>query len=64
LLDPASGQAADAPVYLRSDLAAGARVAGPALITEDQTTTVVAGGWEAAIDAHGSIVLSRREDVP
>jgi N-methylhydantoinase A len=63
LLDPASGRSADAPVYLRSDLDAGARVPGPALITEDQTTTVVAAGWEAAIDTHGSIVLSRREDL-
>jgi N-methylhydantoinase A/oxoprolinase/acetone carboxylase beta subunit len=62
LLDPATGGFADAPVYLRSELAAGARVAGPALITEDQTTTVVAAGWQAAIDAHGSIVLIARED--
>jgi N-methylhydantoinase A len=63
LLDPASGRSTDAPVHLRSALSPGARLAGPALITEDQTTTVVAAGWEAAIDAHGSIVLSRREDM-
>ena len=61
LFDPATGAFADAPVYLRTELAVGARVPGPALITEDQTTTVVAAAWEAAIDAHGSIVLSRRE---
>jgi N-methylhydantoinase A/oxoprolinase/acetone carboxylase beta subunit len=54
---------ADAPVYLRSDLRVGARVPGPALITEEQTTTVVTAGWQAAIDAHGSIVLSRGEEV-
>ena len=53
---------ADAPVYLRSDLHVGARVPGPALITEEQTTTVVTAGWQAAIDAHGSIVLSRSEE--
>jgi N-methylhydantoinase A len=62
LFDPVTGAFADAPVYLRSELAAGARIPGPALITEDQTTTVVAAGWKAAIDAHGSIVLSRKED--
>jgi N-methylhydantoinase A len=62
LLDPATGNTADAPVYLRSDLDVGARVPGPALITEDQTTTVVAAGWAAVIDARGSIVLSRREE--
>jgi N-methylhydantoinase A len=62
LLDPATGNTADAPVYLRSDLDVGARVPGPALITEDQTTTVVTEGWQAAIDAQGSIVLSRGEE--
>lgn len=62
LLDPATGNAADTPVYLRSDLDVGARVPGPALITEDQTTTVVTAGWQAAIDAQGSIVLSRSEE--
>jgi len=62
LLDPATGNANDTPVYLRSNLDVGARVPGPALITEDQTTTVVTAGWQAAIDAHGSIVLSRSEE--
>jgi N-methylhydantoinase A len=62
LLDPATGEFSDTPVYLRSDLNVGARVPGPALITEDQTTTVVTAAWQAEIDAHGSIVLSRRED--
>jgi N-methylhydantoinase A len=61
LLDPATGATTDAPVYLRSDLPRGTRLDGPALITEDQTTTVVTAGWRAEIDAQGSIVLNRRE---
>jgi N-methylhydantoinase A len=63
LFDPATGEPTDAAVYLRSDLGPGHCVPGPALITEDQTTTVVTAAWLATIDAHGSIVLSRREDL-
>jgi N-methylhydantoinase A len=60
LIDPGSGAPAEAPVYLRRDLPTGARLSGPALITEDQTTTVVTAGWRAAIDSQGSIVLTRK----
>ncbi|MGD2129892.1 MAG: hydantoinase/oxoprolinase family protein [Lysobacterales bacterium] len=59
LLDPATGQTMDAPVHLRALLTPGARIVGPALITEEQTTTVVAAGWQAEIDAAASIVLTR-----
>jgi len=61
LHDPATGTATEASVYLRPDLPAGARMNGPALITEEQTTTVVACGWQAQIDESGAIVLSRQE---
>jgi N-methylhydantoinase A len=46
-----------APVYERSALMPGMRVAGPALITESQTTTVVARGLDARIDGSGYIIL-------
>jgi N-methylhydantoinase A len=62
LLDPATGDATEAPVYLRADLAPGMALDGPALITEDQTTTAVTAAWRALIDRQGSIVLSRREE--
>jgi N-methylhydantoinase A len=61
LFDPATGQPVEASVYLRGDLSQGAVIAGPALITEEQTTTVVPGAWSALIDAHGGIVLTRKE---
>jgi len=61
LFDPASGQPVDASVYLRGNLPPGATVVGPALITEEQTTTVVPASWSALIDAFGGIVLSRME---
>ena len=64
LLDPVTGEAADAPVYLRADLFPGSVLDGPALITEEQTTTVVTAAWRAEVDVLGSIVLSRRENRP
>jgi len=60
LYDPASGKRADVPVYLRDELAPGTRIEGPALITEDQTTTVVSARFDASIDARRYIVLTRR----
>jgi N-methylhydantoinase A len=59
LFDPAGGQAVPAAVWMREALAPGARVDGPALITEAQTTTVVAPGWRATIGPHGHILLER-----
>ena len=55
--DPLSGRAADVPLYRREALAPGAAIAGPALIEEDDTTTVVARGFRAALDPNGYIIL-------
>jgi len=60
VLDPARGTRVETPIYRRETLAAGAQVHGPALIEEDDTTTVVPANFDAAIDAHGYIVLERR----
>jgi N-methylhydantoinase A len=48
------------PVFRRESLAPGTCIEGPALIAEDQTTTVVTSAYAARIDAHGHIVLTRR----
>ncbi|MDH3612445.1 MAG: hydantoinase/oxoprolinase family protein [Gammaproteobacteria bacterium] len=60
--DPAMAGRTDAHVFLRDQLAPGDRISGPALITEDQTTTVVTSSYDATIDARGYIVLTRRGD--
>jgi N-methylhydantoinase A len=57
--DSTTAQRSDVPVYLRELLRAGDHIAGPALITEDQTTTVVTSSFHAAIDHRGYIVLTR-----
>jgi len=46
-------------VYERKDLAAGARVDGPAVIEEFGSTTVVLAGQQLLVDAHGIMVIRR-----
>ncbi|MSO76786.1 MAG: hydantoinase/oxoprolinase family protein [Alphaproteobacteria bacterium] len=58
--DPASAKFVEAPVYWRPDLLPGARLAGPAIVAEDQTTTIVSPGFDAWINALGYLVLDRR----
>lgn len=46
------------PIYRRSALPIGEAVAGPAIIDEMSSTTVVLAGQNAVIDAFGNIVIS------
>ena len=60
VFDSATEKTIEAPVYARSDLEPGVTVQGPALIVEDQTTTVVSSAFEASVNSLGYIVLTRR----
>jgi N-methylhydantoinase A len=60
VFDSTTEQTVEASVYARTDLAPGATVPGPALIVEDQTTTVVSSAFEASVNSLGYIVLTRR----
>ena len=55
LFDPAKGQRLDAGVIARSGLAPGGLVAGPALVTEDETTVVVPASREVLAQADGTL---------
>jgi N-methylhydantoinase A len=59
VLDPASGATLSYGQLRRADLRPGDRIKGPALIVEDETTTVVSPRFDAVIDARGYIVLTR-----
>jgi N-methylhydantoinase A len=59
--DTATGQVAAWNVYERAALGRGRRIAGPAIITEDETSTLVGPGWTAALDARNCIELVREE---
>jgi len=61
VFDPESGEFADVPIYWRPDLAPGAHIRGPAVIAEEETSTVVSASFDARIDRFGYIELTRRE---
>ena len=48
----------DAAIYDRALLKAGNRVAGPAIVTEMDSTTLVHSGCEALVDAHGNLIIN------
>jgi N-methylhydantoinase A len=62
VFDPGAGEFRDVPIYWRADLAPGARIKGPAVIAEDETSTVVSPRFDARIDRFGYIELVRSED--
>jgi N-methylhydantoinase A len=61
VFDPQSGEFLDVPIYWRPDLAPGTQIAGPAVIAEDDTSTVVSPRFDAHIDQFGYIELMRRQ---
>ena len=52
--------AVEVPVYRRQDLGVGAVFAGPAIVEERETTTVIRPGWQAEVAPDGSLVATRR----
>lgn len=61
IFDAVASDWVEAGVFERATLAPGAGVIGPALVSEDQTTTVVPAGFVARQDALGHLRLERRE---
>jgi len=48
------------PIVMRSDMKPGATVSGPAIIAEDNTSTLVTATFDAHLDAGGGLVLTRK----
>ncbi|HEY4251922.1 MAG TPA: hydantoinase/oxoprolinase family protein [Roseomonas sp.] len=59
LIDPGTGTALDAAIYERASLPAGARIQGPAVIVEAETSTLVPLGFQAGPNAAGHILIER-----
>ncbi len=57
--DTATGTVADWAVIDRAALAVNQRVDGPAIIAEDETSTLVGPGWAATVDERGYLDLRR-----
>jgi 5-oxoprolinase (ATP-hydrolysing) len=54
-----AGRWLDAGLFVRESLAAGALIDGPAIVAEQNATTVVEPGWQARLTAAGPIELQR-----
>lgn len=57
------GQWRPAPLHRRDSIDPGEVITGPAIIAEDNATTVVDDGWQARLDADGNLVLRRKNAV-
>ena len=55
--EPACGERQDFGVHWRFDLQPHERVAGPALVSEHETTVVIPAGWCARRDSHGHLLM-------
>ena len=61
LFDAASGKLVNAPVYWRFDMNPGARIKGPAIIAEYETSTILGSRFSAEINSLGHIVMEKRK---
>ncbi|MBK8064311.1 MAG: hydantoinase/oxoprolinase family protein [Betaproteobacteria bacterium] len=55
---PSAGGYQQAPVYARKDLGPGSRIAGPAIIEERESTTVIDRGDTLTVDEFGCLVVT------
>ena len=60
VFDPASGKKEAVAMYSRTSLTPGMQLAGPALVVEPQTTTLVPRGWRCSVAAMGHLILERQ----
>jgi 5-oxoprolinase (ATP-hydrolysing) len=54
------GRRSSTPLFERSELTAGDRIPGPAIITEDFSATVIEPGWESEVLSGGELLLTDR----
>jgi len=60
LYDSILREFSDVPVYARTTLKPGHVLPGPAVIAEDETTTIITSGFTAALDPTGAIRLTAK----
>jgi N-methylhydantoinase A/oxoprolinase/acetone carboxylase beta subunit len=51
------GEWMETPIYERSKLRPGNAVEGPAIVAQDDTTTVIEPGYKGAVDRFGNILI-------
>ena len=59
-----AGQWRATGIYRRADVRPGDLIAGPAIVAEDNATTVIEAGWQAEVTPWNHLVLRRVEALP
>jgi N-methylhydantoinase A len=59
IIDPQTGAVIELDVYWRDALAPGAELDGPAVVAEDQTSSLIPKGFKAKVDAFGHLEITR-----
>ena len=62
LFDAKSGTRCSVPLYWRFELTPGMSIPGPAIIAEEETSTLITAAFTASINALGYIVMQRRKE--
>ncbi|WP_158922289.1 hydantoinase/oxoprolinase family protein [Acidisphaera sp. S103] len=57
--DTTTGEVSDWAIYDRTGLVPWASIAGPAIVTEDETSTLIGPGWTAVVNGLGYIEMTR-----
>jgi N-methylhydantoinase A len=57
--DTATGEVGEWPVYDRDHMTPGARIAGPAIVAEAETSTLVGPGWTCRMDGLGYLDVTQ-----
>ena len=58
MVDPGTGASAHAAVYARAGLMPGDVLTGPAVVTEDGTSTIVPSGYALLVATSGALVIT------
>ncbi len=62
VFEPSREAVLELPVYARDQLVPGVRLAGPCLVTEAQTTTIVSPAFDLHVDGLANLVLERKKE--
>jgi N-methylhydantoinase A/oxoprolinase/acetone carboxylase beta subunit len=54
-----TGQTCSCPIYDREELGADAKLSGPAIIEQYDSTVVIPPRWHATVDPFGTLVMER-----
>ena len=61
ILIPGEPRRQDARIYQRDALAPGERIAGPAILEQNDTTTLIGTAWTATVHDNGVVTLDQHE---